>query len=88
LTESWGFEQEEEMRSRWKIAACVVACLASTSAIAQDQRGGVPTETEERQNSKGLDDNILWNIVGLVGLLGLRGLWRESDNDGYTDDPV
>jgi hypothetical protein len=24
----------------------------------------------------------------LVGLLGLRGLWRESDNDGYTDDPV
>jgi len=76
------------MRSRWKIAACAVACLASTSAIAQGQRGGVPTETEARQNAHGLDDNILWNIVGLIGLLGLRGLWRESDNDGYTDDPV
>jgi len=77
------------MRSRWKIAACAVACLASTSAIAQDQqRGGVQTETEARQNSHGLDDNILWNIVGLIGLLGLRGLWRESDNDGYTEDPV
>jgi hypothetical protein len=75
------------MRSRWKIAACVVACLATAPAIAQD-RGGVPTETEQRQNSRGLDENILWNIVGLVGLLGLRGLWRESDNDGYTDDPV
>ena len=48
----------------------------------------MPTETEQRQNSRGLDENILWNIVGLVGLLGLRGLWRESDNDGYTDDPV
>jgi hypothetical protein len=30
----------------------------------------------------------LWNLLGLLGLLGLRGLWRESDNDGYTDDPV
>ena len=74
------------MRSRWKIAACVVACLASTPAIAQD-RGGVPTETQEREQSGG-DNNILCNIIGLVGLLGLRGLWRESDNDGYTDDPV
>ena len=77
------------MRSRWKLAACVVACLASASAIAQGQQGGgVPTETEARQSAHGLDPNILWNIVGLIGLLGLRGLWRESDNDGYTEDPV
>ena len=47
----------------------------------------MPTETQERERSSG-DSNILWNIIGLVGLLGLRGLWRESDNDGYTDDPV
>jgi hypothetical protein len=73
------------MRSRWKIAACVAACFVSAPAAAQN--GGVATETQERQHSNG-DGNILWNIVGLVGLLGLRGLWRESDNDGYTDDPV
>ena len=75
------------MRSRWKIAALTAVCLASAPAAAQQSGGGVPTETQERQQSGG-DGNILWNIVGLVGLLGLRGLWRESDNDGYTDDPV
>ena len=76
------------MRSRWLIAACVGALIVSAPATAQQPGGGVPTETEQRQNSHGLDENILWNIVGLVGLLGLRGLWRESDNDGYTEDPV
>ena len=75
------------MRSRWKIAACVAACFISAPVAAQGQSGGVPTETQEREHSSG-DSNILWNIVGLIGLLGLRGLWRESDNDGYTDDPV
>ena len=47
----------------------------------------MPTETQERQQSGG-DSSIFWNILGLLGLLGLRGLWRASDNDGYTDDPV
>lgn len=65
------------MRYRWKIAACLVACLAAAPAIAQ-QVGG----------SSDNSDNVLWNAIGLVGLLGLRGLWRESDNDGYTNDPV
>lgn len=63
------------MRSRWKIAACVIACMASAPAFAQ-QAGG--------NNS----DNVWWNLIGLLGLIGLRGLWRDSDNDGYTNDPV
>jgi hypothetical protein len=75
------------MRSRWKIAALAAICLASAPAAAQQSAGGVPTETQERQQS-GSDSSILWNLIGLIGLLGLRGLWRESDNDGYTDDPV
>lgn len=74
------------MRSRLKIAACVIAFMAGAPAVAQ-QAGGVPTETQERASSHN-DNNVIWNIVGLLGLLGLRGLWRESDNDGYTDDPV
>jgi hypothetical protein len=81
------FEQEgRTMRSRWKIAAFVVAGLAAAPSVAQ-QAGGVATETQDREASHS-DNNILWNIVGLIGLLGLRGLWRDSDNDGYTDDPV
>jgi hypothetical protein len=64
------------MRTRWKVAACVVACLASAPAFAQS--GGILSD----------DNSVLWNIIGLIGLLGLRGLWRDSDNDGYTDDPV
>ena len=76
------------MRSRWKASLLVAACLASAPAAAQQAVPNTnPTETQERQND-GRDNSILWNLLGLLGLLGLRGLWRDSDNDGYTDDPV
>lgn len=65
------------MRTRWKIAAFLVASLVSAPAMAQAGGGSIFD-----------DPNILWNVIGLIGLLGLRGLWRDSDNDGYTDDPV
>ena len=33
------------------------------------------------------DDNApLWNLLGLAGVLEVVGLWRSSDNDGYTED--
>ena len=32
--------------------------------------------------------DLIWNLIGLLGLLGLTGMWRASDNDGYTDDPI
>ena len=78
------------MRSRWKMAA-LAAALASmpiaTQAVAQDT--GRSTETQERLARGVGDDNNFWyNLIGLLGLLGLRGLWRPSDNDGYTEDPV
>jgi hypothetical protein len=76
------------MRSRWKVTLLVAAAVANAPAVAQQPVPNTnPTETQDRQ-SDGRDDNLLWNLVGLLGLLGLRGLWRESDNDGYTDDPV
>ena len=73
------------MRNRWRIALLVAAALASTSAVAQD-RGEVQTETQERQH--GGDSDLIWNLIGCLGLIGLSGLWRSSDNDGYTDDPI
>jgi hypothetical protein len=78
------------MRSRWKVTALIAAALASAPVSAQvvgQNDTGTATETQER-HSDGRDNDLLWNLLGLLGLLGLRGLWRESDNDGYTDDPV
>jgi hypothetical protein len=61
------------------IAACVLAAAfagASAPAIAQTTK------------SDGSNSDLIWNVIGCFGLLGLRGIWRDSDNDGYTDDPV
>jgi hypothetical protein len=76
------------MRIRWTAAFLVATALASTPALAQsaNDKGGVPTETQERQNSGKSD--LIWNLVGCLGLLGLVGIWRSSDNDGYTNDPI
>jgi len=78
------------MRTRWKAATFIAAALASAPVAAQvagQNDTGTATETQER-HSDGRNNDLLWNIIGLAGLLGLRGLWRDSDNDGYTDDPV
>jgi hypothetical protein len=75
------------MRRRWK-AAFIAAALASSPAAAQvHQNTGVPTDTQARHADND-DNDLIWNLVGLLGLLGAFGLWRASDNDGYTDDPV
>ena len=76
------------MRTRWIAAFVIAAALASTSASTQSriEQGGVPTETQERQDSGKSD--LIWNLIGCLGLIGLTGFWRSSDNDGYTNDPI
>jgi len=66
-------------------AFLVAAALASAPAtpVFADQ----PSLTQERE-SGGQDNDLVWNILGALGIFGLFGLQRQSDNDGYTNDPI
>lgn len=76
------------MRTLRTAAIVLAAALSSTSVPAQpaDDRGSQSAETEERRRAPKTD--LMWNLIGALGLIGIAGMWRSSDNDGYTDDPI
>jgi hypothetical protein len=79
------------MRIRRTAAYVIAAALASTSAPAQTvvhNETGQTTMTQERRAAAGQNSDLIWNLIGCLGLLGFAGMWRSSDNDGYTDDPI
>ena len=67
-----------------RIILALIAITAASSPIhAQNERGGVRTETQDRiANSEGGMD-LIWNFVGLLGLLGLLGFRQDHAEDSY-----
>jgi len=80
------------MRTHRKSLALVFTALllVPASAPAQDAdqaRGGVRTETQERQ-AAGNDIGWLWNVLGLFGLFGVLGMRRGHDEDSYHPSAI
>ncbi|MEO6581709.1 MAG: hypothetical protein ABIN68_02740 [Sphingomicrobium sp.] len=72
------------MHPRRKAVIFAAAILFGAPAAAQ-----VATDSGAAQESRNRhEDQSIWNVLGLFGLAGAFGLWRPSDNDGYTDDPI
>jgi hypothetical protein len=57
-------------------------------ASAQDTRGSIRTETQERLVSQQGGSDLLWNLVGLLGLFGLLGFRSGHSEDSYHPAPV
>ena len=57
-------------------------------ASAQQERGGIRTETESRLAGENGGYDLIWNAIGLLGLLGLIGLLPKHEEDSYHPAPI
>jgi hypothetical protein len=68
----------------WRL---ILALLFMTTVVgpasAQNERGGLRTETMDRVASEGGQGDVIWNLVGLLGLIGLIGLLPQHEEDSY-----
>ena len=69
---------------RWRM---ILALLLMTGAVgpaaAQDARGSLRTETQDRLASSSNQGDLIWNLIGLLGLIGLIGLLPQHEEDSY-----
>ena len=60
------------------IGVAGLAWATPPAAAQPPDKGGVPSETQERL-AEGQNGDFDWNWLGLVGLFGLAGLHRRPD---------
>lgn len=65
------------------IFALILMAAAIGPASAQIERGGVTTETQDREFNGNSQQDLIWNLVGLFGLVGLIGLLPQHEEDSY-----
>lgn len=65
------------------LLALLLMAAAAGPASAQVDRGGVPTETQDRDLNRAGQRDLIWNLVGLLGLIGLIGLLPQHEEDSY-----
>jgi hypothetical protein len=73
---------KEDAMHRRLILALFLITAAIGPASAQD-RGGVPTETQDRAAAASSQGDLIWNLIGLLGLIGLIGLMPQHEEDSY-----
>jgi hypothetical protein len=71
------------MRWRMLLALFLMSAALGPAAAQNTDRGGLPTETEDRLASSSDQSDLIWNLIGLLGLIGLIGLLPQHEEDSY-----
>jgi hypothetical protein len=89
-TSSKGADEQSSRKAPGSLVDPGVCFLENAVDVTPELMGSaVPRRcAQPRLNSGGKNMDLVWNLIGCLGLLGIFGLWRTTDNDGYTDDPI
>jgi hypothetical protein len=69
------------------LAGMVAFSQPAGAQFANDDVGGIPTETQDRIKA-GDQTNAALNWLGVLGLLGLLGLRKGHDEDSYHPSDI